>query len=317
MDKFNVRVIGRSTIATNIVALTLAGVDGQSLPAAEAGAHIEVVTPSGAIRQYSVCNAPEVVNCYRLAVLNATDSRGGSRSMCENVSTGDIIQISAPRNNFPLQPDSSKAYLIAGGIGITPILAMGYELLRKNAPFEVHYSARSASASAFLDEITRGALGAHTRLYFDDHGEAFNPSETLADAAKSSHLYVCGPHGFIDFVHRSAIDLGWNKENIHRELFTAPASPSGENLSFEVQLASTGQVLEVQSNETIAQALQAHGIDVTLSCEQGVCGTCVTSVISGYIDHRDSYLTDADRQRGDSIMVCCSRAKAGRLVLDI
>jgi len=297
-----------------IAVFELTATGGSSLPAFEAGAHIDVVLGPDLIRQYSLSNAPgEAV--YRLGVLNDPNSRGGSRQIHAEMKVGLEVQISAPRNHFPLAMEAEHSLLIGGGIGITPMIAMAYALKSAGKSFELHYCTRSESRAAFLEEL-RGEFGDRLVLHFDDAGDAgrINP-KALAASNPETHLYVCGPGGFMDWVLSQGKDAGLPDSQIHFEYFNAEVDISGE--AFEVFAEASGVTLQVGPNETIAAALKAAGIKVQMSCEEGVCGTCICDVIEGTPDHRDHFLTDEEKEDNDQIAVCCSRSKSGRLVLDI
>ncbi|MCW5652189.1 PDR/VanB family oxidoreductase [Hydrogenophaga sp.] len=318
-DRLSLRVVRREPLAGRIVALTLASADGNALPPFEAGAHIDVLTPSGHTRQYSLCNAPDTATqVYRIAVQEEAESRGGSRAMCRDVREGDLLEVGAPRNLFPLAPGTRRAILLAGGIGITPLLAMAHALHQAGIDFVLHHACRSRPAGAFVEELLAASFAERVRLHFDDEGPALDLAGVLADPCDGDHLYVCGPSGFIQWALDTARQLHWPDGQVHREFF-APAEPAvvAADGAFEVELAVSGKVLQVPADRSIASVLLAHGVPLAMSCEQGVCGTCVTTLLAGEADHRDSYLTDADRERGDTILPCCSRARSARLVLDL
>lgn len=317
-DLLSVRVARKTTVAEAISAFELVPVEGDYLPEFTAGAHVDVVTPSGHTRQYSLCSRDLGRRSYRIAVLREQAGRGGSQSMHNDVHEGDLIRISMPRNHFALDESGGRSILFAGGIGITPILAMAYELQEQGRDFELHYCTRSAARTAFQDELsTKFAEQAH--VYHDD-----GPSEhrldlahTLQSAPAGAHLYVCGPSGFIDAVLNQAKKSGWPDERVHREFFSAaPVDTSGDR-PFEVVVASSGLVIPIAADQTVVEALAKVGVDVMTSCEQGVCGTCVTRILEGMPDHRDSFFTDAERAGDDQFTPCCSRARSARLVLDL
>jgi len=288
------------------------------LPAYEAGAHVDVVLGPDLIRQYSLCSAPRSASgetVYRLGVLNDPNSRGGSRHIHTKIKVGGEVQISPPRNHFPLTMDAAHSLLIGGGIGITPMIAMGYALKSAGKSFELHYCTRSESKAAFLTEL-RDAFGDSLILHFDDAGDAdrINPKALVA-AHTDSHLYVCGPSGFMDWVIGQGKDAGLPDSQIHSEYFNAEVDISGG--AFEVYAQISDVTVQVGPNESIATALAAAGVQVQLSCEEGVCGTCLCDVVEGVPDHRDHFLTDEEKEDNDQITVCCSRAKSDRLVIDV
>ena len=318
MTPLSVRVQRRQAEAEGICSFELVSIDGSPLPAFTSGAHIDVHLGTGLIRQYSLCNDPAERHRYCIAVLREPQSRGGSQAVHEQVQEGQTLTISEPRNHFPLVP-AKHTLLIAGGIGITPILAMVRTLHAQGASFEMYYCGRSASRMAFVAEMTNSPFKASVHIHADD-GKDFEPFDALAALAQpqpETHLYVCGPGGFMSHVLETAKSSGWEESQLHREYFAAaPVDTSGDG-SFELKLAKSGQTIEVPAKKTALEVLLAQGFDIPFSCESGVCGTCLTRVVEGTPDHRDSYLTDAERIAGDQFLPCCSRSKSPVLVLDI
>ncbi|MCI3207360.1 MULTISPECIES: PDR/VanB family oxidoreductase [Pandoraea] len=314
-----VRLANKRDVATDICEFELVSVDGSALPAFTAGAHIDVHVADGCVRQYSLCNAPGETHRYCLGVLRDPQSRGGSVGM-HALTVGTEIEISAPRNHFPLADSAKHSILLAGGIGVTPILCMAEALAASEASFEVHYCTREPARTAFRDRFAREGIAAKTRLYFDSEGERADLDAILAQPSGGKHLYVCGPAGFIEAVLARAEAAQWPEGNVHREYFAAPVHESADgeaDRAFQVKLHSSGRVIDVPAGETIVAALAAQGVEVQMSCEQGVCGTCLTRVIDGTPDHRDVYLTDDERAANDQILPCCSRSKSAMLVLDL
>lgn len=313
-----VRVVRRTQEAEGIASFELARPDGGPLPAFSAGSHIDVHVPGGPVRQYSLCNDPAQQSHYRIAVLRDAATRGGSAGMHDKVREGDLLTVSEPRNHFPLV-HARRTLLFAGGIGVTPLLCMAQRLAATGADFTLHYSARSPSRTAFRDEILASPFAARVRFHFDDGPAAqiLNVPAALGDPEPDTHLYVCGPGGYINHVVQVTRGMGWPQAQIHLEYFNAPAQPAAAGAEFDVKVASSGAVIRVAADRTVVQALAAHGIEVLTSCEQGVCGTCVTRVLDGECDHRDLYLTDEEKARHDQFTPCCSRAKSAMLVLDL
>ncbi len=313
----DVVVTRREQQADGIIVLDLVPANGGTLPPFEPGAHVDVHAEPGLVRQYSLCGSPADLSRYRLGVLLADDSRGGSAAIHRAFATGTHVRIGQPRNLFPLAGDATQSILIGGGIGITPLLAMAHHLDDSGKPFALHYCARTPAKAAFLEEIRDAAFGARTQLHFDD-GEAaqrFTPARDLPKPAAGIHLYVCGPRGFMDWVSGEARALGYDEAHIHREDFNAEVDSSGD--AFEVVLAKSNKTIAVPSGTTIVEALEKAGVRVDVSCEQGICGTCLCMVLGGVPDHRDSYLTEEEREANDQMMLCCSRSKTPQLVLDI
>ena len=271
------------------------------------------------MRQYSLCNDPVERHCYQLGILRDAGSRGGSRTVHDELKQGDVIRISTPRNHFQLVP-AENYLLFAGGIGVTPILCMAERLAHIEADFTMHYCARSADRMAFTSRIAAPSLRAHVRCHLDDGPEELRLDlhGVLAAAGPVTHLYVCGPNGFMDWVIGTAKAQGWPSERIHFEYFAAAVpQPAEGDQPFEIQLSSSGAVVTVPPDKSVATVLLEHGVEVPLSCEAGICGTCVTRILSGSPDHRDSFLTDQEHAANDQFTPCCSRSLTPRLVLDL
>jgi vanillate O-demethylase ferredoxin subunit len=314
----DVAVIARRAETADIVVLDLAASDGRELPSFEAGAHIDVEIRPDLRRQYSLCALPASPCVYRIGVLRDPHSRGGSAAM-HALDVGARLRISEPRNHFPLCRDAAGTLLFAGGIGVTPLLCMADELQRRGAAFSLHYCARSAGHAAFLADLRAADYAERVALHFDDHAEQrLDIDAVLADARPAAHLYVCGPGGFMAWIEAAAERAGWPAAQVHREYFSAepPAAQAGDQ-PFRVRLAQSGRVLDVPADRSIVAVLRDHGIALPVSCEAGVCGTCLTGLLAGEAEHRDYYLTDEEKARGDQILPCCSRARSSLLVLDL
>ncbi|MBC3483737.1 MULTISPECIES: PDR/VanB family oxidoreductase [Pseudomonas] len=311
-------VVSRNDEAQDICSFELAAVDGSLLPPFSAGAHIDVHLPEGQVRQYSLCNHPEERHRYLIGVLKDPASRGGSRSLHEQIHNGARLRISAPRNLFPLAQGARRSLLFAGGIGITPILCMAEQLAASGADFELHYCARSSDRAAFVERMRGAAFADRLFVHFDEQPEtALDIAQVLANPQADVHLYVCGPGGFMQHVLESAKAQGWQEACLHREYFAAaPVDTQGDG-SFSVQLNSTGQVFEVPADQSVVHVLEQHGIAIAMSCEQGICGTCLTRVLSGTPEHRDLFLTEQEQALNDQFTPCCSRSKTPLLVLDL
>ncbi|MDR8731555.1 PDR/VanB family oxidoreductase [Burkholderia pseudomultivorans] len=293
--------------------------DGSPLPGFTAGAHIDVHLPGGLVRQYSLCNHPAQADRYQIAVLLDAEGRGGSRAIHDAVRQGDTVRISTPRNHFPLAAGAAHHLLLAGGIGVTPILSMAERLSSSGEPFAMHYCARSTERMAFVERIAASAFRDRVRLHVDDGEPAqrFDLAAVLAAAPEGTHLYVCGPRGFMDAVLNEARARNWAEERLHYEFFGGAVETSAADRPFQVRIASSGRVIDVPAECTVVAALAANGVDVLTSCEQGVCGTCLTRVLDGEPEHRDSYLTDDEKAAGDQFLPCCSRSRSAVLVLDL
>ncbi|WP_118178579.1 PDR/VanB family oxidoreductase [Paraburkholderia phosphatilytica] len=314
-----VRIVRKFAAADDICGFELAREDGAALPAFTAGAHIDVHLDGGIVRQYSLCNSPAETHRYVIGVLREPASRGGSVAM-HALAEGSVLRISEPKNHFPLSEGATRSLLFAGGIGITPILGMAERLAALDAPFELHYCTREPARAAFRDRLAEPRFAGCAHLYFDSApvSERIDLAATLAAAAPGTHLYVCGPAGFIAVVLDTARAAGWSEAQLHREYFAAAAQDhAAASGAFQVKLAASGRIVEVDHDETVIAALTAAGVDVPTSCEQGVCGTCLTRVLEGEPDHRDVYLTDDERAANDCFLPCCSRSKSPLLVLDL
>lgn len=313
-----VQVTARHNEAQDICSYELTSVDGQPLPAFTAGAHIDVHLPNGMIRQYSLCNHPEERHRYLIGVLKDAASRGGSRNLHEQILPGARLLISEPRNLFPLAPEARHSLLFAGGIGITPILCMAEHLAQSGAAFELHYCARSRERAAFIERLRQSPYADRVFLHFDEEpATMLDAARVLAAPSEDLHLYVCGPGGFMQHILDTAKVQGWQQPCVHREYFAAAPTDTRADGSFSVKVASSGQVFEVPADRSVVQVLESHGIEIPISCEQGVCGTCLTRVLEGVPEHRDMFLTEAEQACNDQFTPCCSRSKTPFLVLDI
>lgn len=312
-----VEIAARRQAAHDIVVLELVPVDGAPLPSWEPGAHVDVEVGPDLLRQYSLCGDPSRTDRYRLGILLDPASRGGSSGIHGCFHLGERIRISTPRNHFPLVADAAATVLIAGGIGITPLLAMAHQLHSLALPFTFHYCARTRARAAFLDELAAAPYAGNVQLHFDDGAPAqrFDPTRDFPAPSGGAHLYVCGPTGFMDWVIGAAASLGFPDDRVHKEYFGAEVDTSGD--AFEVVLSRSGRTVPIAAGQSIMAALKTVGVRVDVSCEQGVCGTCICDVLDGIPDHRDSYLTDEEKESNDQMTLCCSRARTPQLVLDL
>ncbi|NYT69378.1 PDR/VanB family oxidoreductase [Pusillimonas noertemannii] len=318
MSQLTVKVVNKVQEAEEIVSLELASVDGKPLPSFSAGAHIDVHIRDGLIRQYSLLNDSAEQHRYVIGVLRDPESRGGSIAVHDDINQGDTIQISSPKNHFELV-QAKRTLLFAGGIGVTPILCMARRLSHIGADFEMHYNSRSPERMAFREAISNAAFADKVHFHFDngEDSQKLDLAPLLANPQADTHLYVCGPTGYIDFVVNTAKQAGWPSDHVHLEYFGAAEVDTSGDTSFEVKIASTGQVFAIPADKPITQVLDEAGVFIPVSCEEGVCGTCLTRVLEGTPDHRDLYLTDAEHEANDQFTPCCSRSKSPLLVLDI
>ena len=305
-----VRIARKASEAADICGFELVDANGRALPPFSAGAHIDVHLPNGMVRQYSLCNDPRETHRYQIAVLRDPASRGGSAAM-HALAEGQVLDISDPRNHFALAHDASHHLLLAGGIGVTPLLCMAGGL-RTSAHRSRCATARGrGNAWRLWTALAAATFPAQVQLHFDDRdrSQRLDLDRLLASREAATHVYVCGPTGFMDWVLRTARERGWAEDRLHREYFSAaPMDMSGDG-AFEVQVASTGAVIPVQADQSVVAALAAHGIEVPVSCEQGVCGTCITRILEGAPLHRNVYFSDEEKAKGDQFTPCCSRAK--------
>ncbi|RJF95118.1 PDR/VanB family oxidoreductase [Noviherbaspirillum saxi] len=318
MSSIEVKVVQKIREAEDIFCFELASTDGKSLPPFSAGAHIDVHVNDSVTRQYSLCNDASLTHHYLIGVLRDPGSRGGSSALHDKVAEGDTLKISEPKNHFPLVT-ARKTLLFAGGIGVTPILCMAERLALISADFEMHYCTRSIERTAFLKRIKSSSFSDRVHFHFDtgDDTQKLQLQALLRTPEPDTHIYVCGPGGFIEYVVGTAKAMHWAEENVHLECFgAAPVDTLGDQ-AFRIQVASTGDYYTVPPSRTVVQVLEENGIDIPVSCEQGVCGTCITRVLCGTPDHRDMYFTDEERDKNDQFTPCCSRAKTAELVLDL
>jgi ferredoxin-NADP reductase len=288
---------------------------GRDLPRFEAGAHIDL-RAGGSSRQYSLWNDPTERRRYCIAVLREETGRGASHYLHESTQVGDLVEVSLPRNRFPLDPAAERHLLIAGGIGIAPIMSMISELRRRHAEFEVHYCTRSPERTAFRSELA--PLAAEGRLHF--HHDGGDPARgldipaVLRDRHPGTHLYYCGPAPMMAAAAQAARE--WPTGTVHCEYFTTtPELSAEEDRPFRIRLAKSGGEYEVPATETIVGVLRRHGIAVRTSCELGYCGACLTPYVAGEPDHRDQVLEENGRRQ--YLLICCSRSKSPVLELDL
>jgi len=318
MQLLHVRVTNKTLEAEGIVSFELSSEDGSLLPSFSAGSHIDVYVKPGVIRQYSLCNHPDETTRYLISVLRDAKSRGGSVAMHDEVNRGDVIQISEPRNHFQLIR-AKRTLLFAGGIGVTPLLCMAERLANTGADFEMHYCTRSPAHTAFRRRIMAAPFSERVHFHFDDGhpSQRLALAPLLAEASDNTHIYVCGPAGFISWVTGTAKASGWLDDRIHTEYFNAGAADKSADRSFSVKIASTGLVVSIPADEPVTAVLARHGLEIPISCEQGVCGTCLTRVLEGEPEHRDLYMTEEERAKNNQFTPCCSRARSPLLVLDL
>ena len=307
-------ITARETLADGVVSLTLADPDGARLPAWAPGAHIDLLLDD-IVRQYSLCGAPDDQHTWRIAVLLEPEGRGGSRRVHETLRPGDLVAVRGPRNHFALRP-ATRYVFIAGGIGITPILPMIAAASAAGADWHLYYGGRALDSMAFLGELA--PHGGRVTIWPQDTRGLLPLEEILAEPDPGAGVYCCGPEGLL-----AAAELrcaAWPAGTLHTERFaarpqTGPAA--GAEAPFDVVCQRSGLTVTVPPGKSIIDALDEQGVSVLSSCQEGVCGTCETRVLAGVPEHRDSLLSAQEREAGEYMMVCVSRSRSGRLVLDL
>lgn len=313
--------------AHGIVSYELVDPEGKELPPFTAGSHIDVKISEGFIRQYSLCNDPSERDRYVIAVLMDKSGRGGSRAIHESVKIQDIIKISFPRNNFPLSSEAKRHILIAGGIGVTPLKSMAHHLDKIGENFELHYCTKNIENAAFQSELKPFIEDGRAFMHYDNGNpvDGLDLIALLSEQKSGSHVYYCGPSGFMSACSDSS--KHWEDGTVHFEHFKAPefkkntdyldgqdTSTLQEN-NFEIKINSTGEIIEVPSNKSVAEVLGDNGYHVETSCESGLCATCKVRYLEGEVDHQDYILGDDERTQ--YFTSCVSRSKSKILVLDI
>ena len=302
--------------ACDVMTLELRAIGGGELPPFEPGAHLDLHLPDGLVRQYSLTNDWRERDRYVIGVGRAADSRGGSEFVHTAIRAGMQLKISAPRNNFPLDPQAESFLFIAGGIGVTPIMAMVRWCVANRKQWRLIYAARSRQRTAFYEELC--ALGRDCiHFHFDDErGQVLDASQAISEWVEGERIYCCGPDPLMHAVKSLTEHLPSGA--VRFEWFTAPQVD--EDLpsdSFEVELVRSNKKLLVPGDKSILEVLEENGFDIPFSCREGLCGTCVTNVCSGEPDHRDFVLSDEERESGKLMTVCCSRSRSPVLALDL
>ena len=304
-------IIGIDRLTPRISAFTMVSANDETLPIWTPGAHIGVTTTAGA-RSYSLIEWPKTEpNQYQIAIQLEEDGEGGSAAM-HALKVGDVIEATTPSNDFELVDQGRPVALLAGGIGVTPLISMATRLA-KQGPFQFHYAGRNADEIAYVEPLSAAFPDAF-HAYFDDTNPLDLPA-LMADL-KDHALYICGPKGMIDAARTAAEATGIDPAHIHVELFTNVALTQAAD-AFEVEIASSGQVIPVGPDQSIIDALEDAGLDLIYDCQRGDCGICQTDVISGVPDHRDVVLSQAEKDSGKVMQICVSRALSPRLVLDL
>lgn len=314
-----VRVVSIQDVGADIRSFEFEPTDPDQLfPEGAAGAHVNVYLREGLVRQYSLVAHDDARNRYRIAVKRDDNGRGGSRAMHE-LEVGQVIKLGPPRNNFMLYENAERFILISGGIGITPMLAMAHRLIRLDKDFEMHVCARNEEAVPFKEELAVSRLAKHVQIHLDQENgrSALSPEQIFSRPDKNTQIYICGPGGFMTWLRESAIQRGWLDENIRIESFSAPITIDVENRPFTLHLSKSNIDVPVGANQSILDALQHSGVEPAYACMQGTCGTCVTKVVEGEVDHRDAYLSESEKAANTQMCMCVSRAKGDRLSVEL
>lgn len=321
LKKFKVQVDSVKSETEDIFSYVLVNPDGDELPEFAPGAHIDLHLDNGLIRQYSLCGPRWERQSYLIGVLLEQPGTGGSQYIHNNVKAGDTLEISEPKHLFKLNPNAQRHLMIAGGIGVAPILAMAYSLEQTNADYVFHYCTRSPQQMAFMDEVTGLVKQGGLHLHFDGGNpkNGLDIKATLREYSEGTHLYYCGPVGMMNAIAEACSH--WPKGTVHYELFSTEGITStktetiGEDDEFQIRISSTDAVYSVPSYKTIVDVLRENGFDIDTSCEDGFCGTCLTRYLEGEPDHRDEILDDEDHE--EFVLICCSRSLTPELVLDL
>jgi phthalate 4,5-dioxygenase reductase subunit len=314
-NAMSLRIAAKEEIAQDISLLELRSGDGTELPPFSAGAHVTLRTPNGFIRKYSLCNDPAERDRYAIAFKRENPSRGGSVDLIDAGHVGGTLAVAAPVNDFGLPPRATDLLFIAGGIGITPIMAMIRQLRAEpDKRFRLYYCARSPETTAFLQELGAAEFKGKVKIHHDegDPARALDLWPILEQRKNREHLYCCGPRALMETVR----DLTghWSSAAVHFEAFSEPDQAKPDDKPFVVKLARTGGEFDVPVGTTILEAMRSNGYDAPSSCESGTCGTCRTKLLEGEADHRDLVL--AEHERHDQIMLCVSRARGPKLTID-
>ena len=308
------RVTRNDRIADGIHLLEFRDAGGKPLPKFSAGAHVAIRVPNGLLRKYSLCNDPAERERYLVAVKREVNGRGGSINLIDAVKTGDELMVTAPINDFGLPQRAQDFLFIAGGIGITPMMAMIREVLTQGKRFRLFYCSRSPETTAFRDELSAPEFEGKVVIHYDqgDPAASLDLKPILAERKNREHLYCCGPRPLMEAV-RLMTDH-WSPTAVHFEAFSEAETHKADDKPFKVRLARSGEVLDIPPSKTILEVLRDHGLEVPSSCETGTCGTCRTKMLGGEADHRDLVL--AEHERKDTIMICVSRARSGEITID-
>lgn len=312
------RLVATRDVGEDIRAFDFEPVDGRPLQKGPAGSHLDIHLPGGLVRQYSVVAHDTQANRYTIAVKRDDQGRGGSKAM-HALTLGTVLDVGRPRNNFVLYENAQRFILIAGGIGITPLFHMAQRLSAIGKPFELHVCARNDAAIPLRDQITTGALAAKTTVHLDQANgrSGLNVAQVLGHPDAGTLVYLCGPQGFMNWLREAALAAGWPEANVRIESFSAAVVADSENRPFTIELAQARRTIPVKADQSILDALSIAGINVPYACMQGTCGTCVTPVVNGAVEHRDAYLSEREKADNHCMCLCVSRARGDKITLDL
>lgn len=302
----------RTDLASGVIGLKMARVDGVALPAWEPGAHIDLVLPQGLARQYSLCGDPDDRTAFDIAVLREEGGRGGSLYVHERLHVGERLEVRGPRNHFKLVPATDYVF-VAGGIGITPFMPMLQQLAGRGASWQLYYGGRTRGSMAFTTDLL-ARYSEQVHLWPQDESGFLDLAAILRECRPGAAVYCCGPEGLISSLEELAASR--TDITLHTERFSgASIDPAGDG--FTVELAQSGLTLDVPADRSLLEIVEAAGVEVMASCQEGTCGTCEIAVVEGEVDHRDFVLSEDERAQNRTMMICVSRARAGKLVIDL
>ena len=312
----SVRIEKIEQLTAEVRSYLLTPLEGDSLPAFSAGAHIDLLLSDDLVRQYSLCGDPQNRTSYQIAVLKDSQSRGGSDYIHDKLNQGDTLEINAPRNHFELDESGDNYLLIAGGIGITPIMLMAARLKSLGKSFELHYLCRSHSQAPFADQL-QAQFGEQLKCHFTQAqaGKRLDIAALFASQPEGTQVYTCGSEGLLQGILSAGEQQPQVK--VHFERFSAAPIDSSDDKAFEIEISSSGERLSVGADQSILEVLQGAGHNIETMCKEGLCGSCEVEMLGGIADHRDSVLSDDEKAEQSVLMVCCSRAKSDLLVLDL
>lgn len=311
------RITAVENVAEQIRAYTLEATDGRELPPFSAGAHIDLLLDNDLVRQYSLCSSPAESQHYRVAVLHEPEGRGGSDYIHKQLKLGDELDIHAPRNHFQLDMAGENYLLLAGGIGITPIMLMALQLQQAGKPFRLHYLCRTPEQAAFRQWL-EDTFGTSVEFHYSygDAAKRLDLFGLFAAQTQATQVYTCGSESLLQAILDAAETLPLIDVSFER-FSAAPVAGGVVSQAFEIEIASSGEKLQVSGEQSILEVLQGAGHQIETMCKEGLCGSCEVNLLAGEADHRDSVLNDAEKAEQSVLMVCCSRAISPSLKLDL